>query len=749
MKEMRGAMTRRSGIVFLSIITAAFLLGLAGPHARAQKGSSEKQTVEVRLTLVDVVVTQDGEFVKDLTREEFEVYEDGRRVPINSFELISFQDRETGFAQAGEKIDSAGQGGKKLVVVFDAINTWKKEVNKAGQAIIDDLLSLVGLGHEVMVCQIGPRTGADILLPFTSDQDHIREAVVRASGSLWQLGTDVEPIRLVEEIEIDVDEEASLEGSTEGGRMRMYFRDTQRETFMLEEKKRFEQSVGSLLAVFNMIRHIPGRKTVLLVSAGIPDLSPEDLFPNIRSGIPGYERQESPERAYRRLGYDKLENVNIFDPFNILGDKKFKQGEEVLRELIQFANAHNISVYSLDADIFVKHLFSGTSAEYYQKMDMEHFRLREADKIRKVQNLRWLAEETGADAVRGAAKIDQFRRVMETDMNNYYQLSFYPRRKQADDVTHKIEVKVKRRGVDVRFRKSYTDYSEKEVSKMLLVSAFYNPALFKNLPFEAEFALFHTPSGRFEPWMNIALPVQPLFLERFIEYAPNLFNLFVWIKQEASGARSFGGTINIGVNVSEEFMGFIRNVDYLTYHFRGPEVDLKPQKYVATFALFDPRTNEVGTWETEFFRPRMSVEEGAKLINAIMGDVVDTPKKKSVFHLSKDDGSLEYEEVKFFPKVTNQFRPQDVAAIFMQVFQPCGSGAVEPEFLIMGEDRVLRPVEARLLAEMWTAKTMVWSGLLALDLSAGTPGENILDVGFSPGEGEGVTSRQLMLTLLR
>jgi len=38
----------------------------------------------------------------------------------------------------------------------------------------------------------------------------------------------------------------------------------------------------------------------------------------------------------------------------------------------------------------------------------------------------------------------------------------------------------------VRSRKGYTDYFEKGEEKMLLVSAFYNPSFFNQLPFELD-----------------------------------------------------------------------------------------------------------------------------------------------------------------------------------------------------------------------------------------------------------------------
>jgi len=55
----------------------------------------EKHEVTVRLILVDVIPTDQQEnVVKDLTIEEFELYEGGKRVPINSLDFVSL-DKET------------------------------------------------------------------------------------------------------------------------------------------------------------------------------------------------------------------------------------------------------------------------------------------------------------------------------------------------------------------------------------------------------------------------------------------------------------------------------------------------------------------------------------------------------------------------------------------------------------------------------------------------------------------------------
>jgi hypothetical protein len=113
----------------------------------------EKHEVEVRLIMVDIIVTKEGMFVKDLTKDDFELFEDGIRVPINSFELVSFDKKDLKLPEmAGGKLSALPQN--RIVVIFDAINSWRREIIKGSEKIIDELVSIAKLGNEVMILQL-------------------------------------------------------------------------------------------------------------------------------------------------------------------------------------------------------------------------------------------------------------------------------------------------------------------------------------------------------------------------------------------------------------------------------------------------------------------------------------------------------------------------------------------------------------------------------------------------------------------
>jgi len=738
----------KKAFVLLFTPVIALISLLYGFQEKQQLFPPEKHEVEVRLIMVDVIVTKDGEFVKDLTKGDFELSVDGIRVPINSFELVSFDKKELKLPEMAEgKLSALPQN--RIVVIFDAINSWRREIIKGKEKIIDELVSIAKLGNEVMVLQLRNRKGIEIIQPFTLNEELIKNSVEKAAGSIWRLDTVIEPsykAQVGSESRAFSPTETARQQETENKFENIYAEDMQRIYHMNTEMKRFEKTIGGILGACNMIKSLPGRKYMLLISAGIPDLSPPDMFPNILSGI----LTERLDDAYRNKSFGKKEGVKIFDPFNILDKKVFEDGAEVITELIRFANAHNISIYSLDCGTYVKRLHSGSSAESYQKNEMARIFFSEGDNIRKVQNLRWISEDTGADSLRGADKFEEFRKVISRDLTYYYQLSFYAQRNKADDKYHRIDVNVKSPGVDVRFRKGYTDYSKKGTNKMLLVTAFYNPSLYKELPFEAKLIPFLTESGKYEPWMNIALPAKELFRDRFVEYAPKLFNLHVWIKDKNNGEKGYGGKINIGLNISPSFLDFLKNIDYLSYHFKGPEFNFGQHEYQTIFALFDPQTNEIGTWESSLFAPVLKKNNERLIINCVLGDTVSNSKKvEKTFSLSNKDGSLEYDQIKFFPKVTNQFKKWEGASVFMQLYLPRGKPKIQPEFLLLGEDKRLRPLPKVLLSEFWDEKLKVWSSMFKLDLDQGILGESSLYVEIPETEEGSVLSKEMKLTIIR
>ena len=513
-----------------------------------------------------------------------------------------------------------------------------------------------------------------------------------------------------------------------------------------------------MFATCSMLGSLPGRKSVLFISGGIPDLSPRHIMPKFAEadyhpGTQGFKADADTANAMRQSSLDtgNMARVRLFDPFLLEQKKEFHTSEEVIRELIRYANAHNVSIYTLDAGVFTKYLFPGTaSAASVDEREVQIRRFISNERIKRVQNLSWLSEDTGADALRGAGKYEQFRHVMNSDLTHYYQLSFYPKRKKADDKYHKIDVNVKRGGIDIRHRKGYTDYSKEGAIKLKLITAFYNPSLYKELPIEASFYPFVSDTGKYIPWMSIALPTQELFLDKELSRGKKEFNLHIWISDTRTGEKGFGGTIDLPIKIDSSFLNYARSVDHVSFHFKGPELEFKPSFYQTVFALADPDTDEVGTWESALPLPDFKDFTEGAIINSVLGQVVQNPKKaKSLFDLSKKDGSLEYGEIKFFPKIVENFAQEESSAAFLQVYMPQGKPDISPEFAVVGEDEIPYPVETSLVDDSWNPRTQIWSGIFSMDLSIAFPGENMLILEYPDTEEDSPLRRELRVNIVQ
>ena len=195
-------MRKTNVLILFFLISLAFFCLMYGFESLEAQSQQERHEVEVRLVLVDVLVTKDGKFVTDLTKEDFEIFEDGKKVPINSFELISFEETKLmALKEKPEEEISPSRHKKQLVVVFDGVCSWQRNLEEGSRKIVDQLVDLAKLGNEVMICQLTEQRGLEILQPFATKEELLRKAVVRASANIW-LDKSVDALKMWEEVSL-------------------------------------------------------------------------------------------------------------------------------------------------------------------------------------------------------------------------------------------------------------------------------------------------------------------------------------------------------------------------------------------------------------------------------------------------------------------------------------------------------------------------------------------------------------------
>ncbi|MCX6564979.1 MAG: VWA domain-containing protein [Candidatus Aminicenantes bacterium] len=648
---------------------------------RGSASGQDKHEATAQLVLADLVATNDkGEVVVDLTKDDFEVFEDGKRMDIHSLDFFDFRPMTT---VPTAKTTMTPVRKKKLIVVFDSMNTVKRILDRGKSLIIDRLLDLIRSGFEVTVFEITDKGDMRILQPLTSDDRLIRAAVSLASGSLWV--DHAEDTLAIPKYLLLEDDERNNE---------RFYRMVTSQMYQSETRRRFEASVSAFLSILNGIKDWPGRKPILLISGGFP---------------------------YFNLGDIQVAKIN--DPFKVLRSNKLTSAEEIFRDLIAFANSHNISFYSLYSDDFLRHLLPDISLD---SVTMTY----DVAEIMKSElyNLKDLAVDTMGVAMAGAENFKDFERIIKSDLSSYYELSYVPPRKKPDGRYHEITVKTGRPDLNLRYRRGYFDYDENQKESMLFSSAAFTPSLFQDIPFIAKTIPVATGRDRYLLWLMAALPIQGFLLgEDKTQEKKDIRIGLSLIDDENNLALS--ARINTSVKLSPEFRRRLGQARYFGFNACSQDIEFKKNRYRAVVALYDRDFGRMSAVETSLEVPDMSREAEGRIIAAVFGQVAESADSESTaFRFSREDGTLEFPGFRFHPISVNESDRKNGLAVFLQIKGARDEGDLKLSLTTARNGQA--PLDNRAV-ELFRSRNMatnVWNVILKLDLGLLEPGDHVLQV---------------------
>jgi VWFA-related protein len=283
----------------------ALLLAIAGRGARSQEAVPAVKTEVVQ---VGVVVTdRDGRVVRDLTREDFEVLEDGKRQRITHFLVAGKrgaaapEGASTPRVQAPETTGPAGAGepGRDIVVVVDDLHIDRANLDAAKEALRRFVGELVPPDDNIAIVTTSSR---DSFQPLTRDRAVLRQAidrlrawettaatgrgmpmspaqaelVLRGDHGALQLVTRMlmdEPGSVVDSTGPRATVEASSGGFTPAGvepGEKAAVREAQRQAWVVlgEALRSSEATLSAVESVLRGLSSRPGRKVCLLLSDG-------------------------------------------------------------------------------------------------------------------------------------------------------------------------------------------------------------------------------------------------------------------------------------------------------------------------------------------------------------------------------------------------------------------------------------------------------------------------------------------------
>ena len=383
--------TRYRSIFLIVFIVSSSVFAGQQPQSPAQSGAQasdkpandkdEVVRLSVTLVQVDAVVTDKrGRQVTDLKPQDFEILEDGRPQQITNFSYVSLQPA-SGYLSAATASTPAGAPAPPARLTPD-------QVRRTVALVVDDLAmsfeSMVSVRSALkkfvneqmqpgdLVAIVRTSAGIGALQQFTADKRQLHAAIERVR---WRMGYG--PVASFAPIGGD---------STNTGGARNNDRSASKSDAGIDQYREDVFSVGTLGALNFLVRglrELPGRKSIILFSDGIP--------------------------LYAKQGGN----------YRIL---------EAVRRLTDLANRASVVVYSIDArGLQVLGLTAADDTTNLRFDEIEAKLERRRDQFLSSQEgLGYLAQHTGGFFVRNQNYLDKgVERVLD-DQKGYYLIGYTP-----------------------------------------------------------------------------------------------------------------------------------------------------------------------------------------------------------------------------------------------------------------------------------------------------------------------------------
>ncbi len=429
---------------FLAAALAAVLVAVPSAQAPGGRGTAQQPaaptpppqpnpTFRVRVDLVtnDIVVRDEkGNFVPDLRPEDIEVYEDGVLQTISSMTVVTggrvYNPMSAPIAAAPEGIilpqkrTVSDVSGRIFLFFVDDQHLQFSNTSRVRELFKKIAKELVHDGDLFGIVSSGP---SSIQVDMTYDKRQIDEAINKMTGN------ELKPTEIIQA------------SSGSGGPSEIRYRAHVAFSTMADGLKNLEQ-------VHNR------RKALVWVSDGYDFAPYQDARLGTMDPNSPFE-QNNIAQSRNQLGQAQNQGGQTVDPNTDPDVINQRQSEEFadadlsreLYEITQAANRANTTIYTIDPRGLV-----GPLPDLDENVDPQQWQ----EFVRKSQDsLRTLAEETGGIAVVNTNDFTKALKRVDADTSDYYVIGYYSTNPDILKRRRSVDIRLKRPGLTVSFRKEY------------------------------------------------------------------------------------------------------------------------------------------------------------------------------------------------------------------------------------------------------------------------------------------------------
>ena len=432
--------------LFVRNLAAALLCALtAVAQQQPQSGMQPlSETMTVRVINIDVVVTdRKGNPVSGLTKDDFELYENGIPKVISNFYEIESE----GSPAATPAVTTAAAPAptpapvrreevpenlrRRIIFYVDNLSLAPFNRNRVFKDMKEFAKTVMRPGDEAMIATFN--RSMKVRTPFTRDAGLIQQTLDIIAG---ESGLGIAARSSARDVQSRIKDADNYDEALGAAR-----------SYAEEVNHDLRQSAESLNALMSTLAGVEGKKILVLTTEGFPMQPGREMF---------YQLEEtSREKGWQ--GQSTLLEGMAFD------------SAQLIQSIAKTANANGITMYAIHAGGLGAAL-EGNSAENDRPTS---YSVTSAAISNSTESLQTMAQMTGGIAAINTNNFSRAFQTIQRDLQSYYSLGYRSGTERVDR-QRSIQVRVKNKNYVVRSRQTFVEKSTyAEMSDRVIANLLY------------------------------------------------------------------------------------------------------------------------------------------------------------------------------------------------------------------------------------------------------------------------------------
>lgn len=580
----------RKGLVLIVTISVLFatLVAQTTPQSQRPRETPPDDVIRITTDLVQtdvVVVDKNDEIISDLKLSDFEVYDSGKKQDLQFMEFISVNEpsRTEGAGnvariapgiEANVATDTTAADLRRVIgFVVDDVTIPSEDMSRVRQLLLNFIDNQMRNGDLVAIVRtVG---GRGLLEQFTADRQILKRAVT-------QLGVRSVPPHLAfggENPGRIISTPAPFGDATATDTVTVSTGESEGPSEGTNQIPRAVLGLSVSNQVVDSLRQIPGRKNLILLSGGLP------MFEMSRNGsIVG----------------------DVTQMFRLLTDNAWRSGVVINTMDVRGLKTSG-AVAKFDDTPAKSALGGGTfagqdeSRGFGRTMDTARLGDREfSDQL----TLRVLASMTGGISVVNTSNFDEgLTRVLKRS-RGYYRLAYRPS-ERFDNKFHKLDVKVKRSGIQIYMSEGYVAREQRAAANATkeeqIIKAAISPLAKRDLDVAAELQYMFPENAQADLTVNAFINARKLDFKKVDDKYQASFDVVGFVFDQVG--RSKGGisqTVNADLSEEDYKRALATGLSYTA------STQLPPGYYQVRLVVREAETGKMGTVSRYFEVPDLS-----------------------------------------------------------------------------------------------------------------------------------------------